>query len=363
VTSTSADDAARVRAFRIARQGLAEPGPGDASALLAGWALQDSPPGAAATAFAARDTAWPQDETIALYNARTATAVVRREDSAAFATALHPGEDEAALEPILGSAAAGFDGSLAEAAALGVEAVADALDGRSLSRDDLHEELRGRLPEGLLPWCPGCKSHHARRGLLVMASLSGRLCIDGRVGRQPRFARTDQELEWAPPPAERARAQLVRRYLAAYGPSTADELAQWAGLARVHASALWATVADELAEADGGAVLATDVDALADPPQARGVRLLGPGDPLLLGRDRARLVGDAGVRRRLWSAIPTTGLVLSDGEPVATWKARKRGKRLAITVDPFAGSPDRALLQEAADRVAGARGAVAATLG
>jgi hypothetical protein len=195
-----------------------------------------------------------------------------------------------------------------------------------------------------------------------MASLSGRLCMDGRVGRQPRFARTDQLLDWTPPPAERAQAELVRRYLAAYGPSSAADLAGWAGLAPVHARALWEAVAGELADVEGGAVLATDLEALADPPRARGVRLVGPGDPLLLGRDRAGLVGDAAVRRRLWSAIPTTGLVLSDGEPCATWKARKQGTRLTITVDPFAGRPDQALLQAAADRVAAARGASEATI-
>ena len=33
-----------------------------------------------------------------------------------------------------------------------IEAVADTLDGRVVSRDDLHEALRRRLPAELLPW-------------------------------------------------------------------------------------------------------------------------------------------------------------------------------------------------------------------
>ena len=67
--------------------------------------------------------------------------------------------------------------AFAEPVALAVDAISDALDGVTLSRDDLHGELRQRLPGELLPWCAGCESHHARRGLLVMAGLHGRLCV------------------------------------------------------------------------------------------------------------------------------------------------------------------------------------------
>jgi winged helix DNA-binding protein len=167
-------DSRRVLAFRLAGQGLAAP----AGDPLRGWAVQDSPPGAAAAALPEREE--------------------------------------------------GF----AEPAALAVEAVADALDGAVLSRDDLHEQLRRRLPIELLPWCPGCKTHHARRGLLVMAALRGRLCVAGRAGRQPAFARTDQWTGWEPPARAAAGAELVRRYPSGYGPSTPADLAQWAGLGK-----------------------------------------------------------------------------------------------------------------------------------
>ncbi len=116
-----------------------------------------------------------------------------------------------------------------------MEAISDALDGRALSRDDLHEELRQRLPKALLPWCEGCESHHARRGLLIMAGLHGRLCISGRVGRQPEFARTDQLIGWDAPARDAAGAELVTRYRHLYGPSSATDFAEWSGLARPHA--------------------------------------------------------------------------------------------------------------------------------
>ena len=243
---------------------------------------------------------------------------------------------------------------------LAVDAIADALDGAVLSRDDLHEALRRRLPAELLPWCPGCRSHHARRGLLVMASLRGRLCVAGRVGRQPAFARTDQWLGWDPPAPTDARAQLVERYLSGYGPSTPEHFAEWAGLGTAHARALWMLVADRLAEVRLGGrtaawLLVRDLPRLQGPAEARGVRLLGAGDPLLLGRDRERLVPDELVRKRIWTAIGGAGLVIADGAPVALWRGRKNGRRLVVSIEAFAPL-SREALRAQAERLAPHRG-------
>jgi hypothetical protein len=266
--------------------------------VLRSWAVQDSPPGAAVAALIARsdmpvgwlDTALSERTVIALYNPRTATAVVPADEAAAYGSAFLPPEE-------------GEDDRIA------VDAVADALDGRTLSRDDLHEELRQRLPEHLLPWCEGCQSHHARRHVLVTAGLHGKLCLAGRAGRQPAFARTDQLVSWEPP----ERNELVHRYKRQYGTSNASHFAEWSGLETAHAKGLW-------------------TDETAEPEHLSGLRVLAPGDPILLTRDREALVPDPAWRKRLWSAIPTTGVVLDEGAPVALWKARKKGKRLEVTL-------------------------------
>jgi hypothetical protein len=290
--------------------------------VLRSWAVQDSPPGAATAALVARvpdlpvgwlDAAIASREVIALYNARTATAVVPASEAAAFATAFLPVDAEPEVEA--------------------VPAVADALDGRSLSRDDLHEELRARLPSALLPWCEGCQSHHARRRVLVLAGLHGKLCLAGRVGRQPLFARTDQLISWDPPAD--AGAELVRRYHAQYGASSRKAFAAWSGL-----TGLWA-------EGDG------------EPERLPGLALLAPGDPILLTRDREALVPDPAMRKKLWSAIPTTGLITDDGEAVGLWKARKRGKRLEITVE---GDVDLDAVRARAEVLAPHRGATSVVL-
>lgn len=357
---------AQILAFRLAAQGVAGRTDDPASALDT-WAVEDSPPGAALTAAVARSTAevapgWLMDaiadrRAIALYNPRTATSILPADDAATFATACLPHDDDG-YRAILGSAVPDQKSDFAEPVKLAVDAISNALDGRTLSRDDLHEALRDRLPAALLPWCDGCQSHHARRGLLVMASLRGRLCISGRAGRQPEFARTDQWASWSSPAPATAQRQLVERYLERFGPSTAAQFGAWSGLSNAHAQQLWATAEGSMTTIDASGeaawLLTRDVDTLADPRATDGVRLIGPGDPLLQARDRAVLLDDPAAAKRVWSAIPTTGVVLADGAAVGTWKAKKTGKRLAITATKLGRQkPD---LQAEADRLARARG-------
>jgi hypothetical protein len=339
-------------ARRVAAQGLAARR-GTTLDVLRTWAVQDSPPGAAAAAVAARaetvelEEALADRRAVALYNPRTATAILPSDEAAAFATALLPTED-AALKAVLGQALPGRTDDLEQPVALAVDAISDALDGRTLSRDDLHEELRGRLPEDMLPWCEGCASHHARRGLLVMAGLHGRLCIAGRAGRQPAFARTDQWIDWAPPPREEAGAELVRRFRAAYAPADAAALAGWAGISKGHANELWAFAGD---------------DAPAPEPQpARGVRLLAPGDPLLLARDRELLVPDKVLHARIFRPTGSPGVVLADGELAGLWRARKKGRRLEMEVEELRPL-DLGAVEAEAQRLAPLRGCTAATVG
>ena len=91
------------------------------------------------------------------------------------------------------------------------------------------------LPSELLPWCEGCQSHHARRGLLVMAALNGRLCISGRAGRQPAFSRTDQLLRLGRAAARAGRAPSSCAATAARtAPPRSAHFADWAGLGQAH---------------------------------------------------------------------------------------------------------------------------------
>jgi hypothetical protein len=324
-----------VLARRIAAQGLASRS-ATTLEVLRSWTVQDSPPGAAATAIAARATSVTLDEAlenrdaVALYNRRTATAILPSDEAAAFATALiAPDEDEEAR--------------------IAVDSISDALDGRTLSRDLLHEELRSRLPKEMLPWCDGCQSHHAQRWVLVTAGLHGRLCIAGRARRQPAFARTDQLIAWAAPPWEEAGAELVRRFRIAYGRSTPADFAAWAGIEGPHARALWELVPEE-------------EERERRPRRAKGVRLLAAGDPLLLARDRDVLVPDQELRGRVFRPTGSPGVVLRDGELAGLWRARKKGKRLEVEVEELAALDLEAVRSEA-ERIAPLRGCTDVAVG
>ncbi len=343
----------QVLAFRLATQGLNERDRTPAE-VAASFALQDSPPGAALTALNARseaadrlEEALESRELVALPNPRTAVAILPAADVADYLAALRP-LDERALKAVILNAAPGDYETAREHA---VTSIAAALDGRVLSRDALHEELRGLLPGELLPWCPSCETHHARRGLLSVAALDGRLCIAGREGRQNTFARTDQWIELAPADG----AELSRRYLHHLGPSTHTDLAAWAGIAPSHAKALMRAIEDELVSVGKALLLAADEAIFESPPTPRGTRLLGAGDPLLNARDRAVLVPDEALRKRIWRPVGSPGVVLHDGRPAGLWRARKQGRRLTVETewlgDPVDVGPEM-------ERLAALRGAV-----
>jgi hypothetical protein len=163
----------------------------------------------------------------------------------------------------------------------------------------------------------------------------------------------------------------VRRFLRAYAPATAADLAWWtseqtsARARRAHeadAERAWERVAGELeeVEADGvrGFVLAEDAGRLASPPEPERVRLLPPHDPLLMLRDRDTLVPEP-FHKRVWRAQHSPGVVLDGVEVAATWSARKQGRRLSIRVEPLSGAPGMGLhagIEAEAERVAAARG-------
>lgn len=351
-------------AFRVARHHLAERVGADGAETAAVVGLQDTPPGTAALALAARTDAPPEalDELVLVPSVRGAPLAVAKRDLAVFTAGLAPPDEEAA-KVVVGNAWKSLDGITAmEALDRVSDTVQDSLRDGPLPRDDFHQALRERLPKELLWWCKGCNSHHVHPSLWRATGIRGVLAIVGREGRSAVFG--------APPKAARVKdagAELARRFLGAYGPARPKLLAEWAGVATSHADALWER-AGALAQVDLAGqtawVLAEDEAPLSDPPEAEGVRLLPNLDPLNAGRDRDLLVPDAAVRKRIWTALGGPGTVLVDGELAGLWRPAKKGKRLLVTVEPLdrlAKSAKEALAAEA-DRLAPFRGAETAEL-
>ncbi|MFE9575258.1 DNA glycosylase AlkZ-like family protein [Nocardia sp. NPDC006044] len=163
--------------------------------------------------------------------------------------------------------------------------------------------------------------------------------------------------------SERARAELLRRYLHCYGPSTRKDFAAWLGVQAGDVDPWWTALADDLrcVELPGGQawVLAEDLDILRSPPSgARGVRLLPPGDPYTQMRDRETIV-DKKQHRAVWKTVGSPGTVPADGTISGAWRLRKSGRKLIVTAalfQPLSPALRRQLYAEA-EYVAELRGA------
>jgi hypothetical protein len=342
-----------VRAFRVAAHRLDERLPAGRLAAAAGvLGLRTTAPDAAAMAGHARVTGVDAGTVGAAVEARTLAEVssirgtphlVPVDDLAVFTTGALPAGDDS-LEGVLVRLADAFASGMrpAEALQLAVDAARAALDGQTLQRGELSAAMTERLPAALAPYCEGCRVAHIEETLFRLAGVAGAYCRVPGPSRGGRFARTDQWLGGEPPrvDAAMARDELVRRYFAAQGPSTAAELADWLAIGRDDAKASVERLGGELAPVsyDGRPALAgaADLPLLRKPRNARGARLLPPYDPLLNTVDRSGITSEPALQKLLWQAINSSGAVLVDGVVVGAWRSRKAGRRLEVTVTPGA---------------------------
>ena len=139
-------------------------------------------------------------------------------------------------------------------------------------------------------------------------------------------------------PAEADPDELVRRYLAAFGPATVMDAQAWCGLTRLRES--FERLRSELLviEADDGRELFDLPDAPRPPADTPApVRFLPVFDNVCLAyADRSRIVADA--HRKTILARPWTddGFVLVDGFAKATWRVHRKGRKVErLEVTPF----------------------------
>jgi Winged helix DNA-binding domain len=353
-------DAEQALAFRLARSGLASRAAGTL-AEAAACPASDFARDAALLALAARhrdvtreqyDEATDRGEVVVAYIVRGAIHALAPNDLALYGRALIASDDDE-LGVQLGrqmqrlAAEKGFrpTDALEEVA----EATSAALRERhALNKNELHDELRTRVGADLMPWCKGCKSHHVAPMLWRYASVQA----GARLDAQRRYVLGE------PGPTPEA-AGAVERFLHFYGPADVAGFADWAGIAKPHATRLWHAVEGDLAEVPLAKrkawALRADKDELESPPDAHGIRLIPPGDPYLQKPNRALLAPDAELRKRLFRPVGSPGAVLSDGRLAGLWRAKAKGKKTEITVEPLAHIA-RDDLEEEARRIADLRG-------
>jgi Winged helix DNA-binding domain len=247
----------------------------------------------------------------------------------------------------------GFGVTVAELERL-VDAVAEALDGRLLTREELAAEVTRLTGDAAL----GGKLRGSWGALLKPAAALGKLCFAPGLGQQVRFTRPDTWLGgWTDHHPEAALAEVTRRFLAASGPVTREDVARWWGIpSPAKAARILERLGDELArvEVEGTAAyaLAADLPGLAAAGAGTGagragasgpgaVRLLPAFDQYVVTatRQAAHLMPgpfkDRIYRPQGWQSP----VLLVGGRMDGTWRQETRGRRLRVTIEPFAEPP------------------------
>ncbi|WP_369248914.1 winged helix DNA-binding domain-containing protein [Streptomyces sp. R41] len=236
-----------------------------------------------------------------------------------------------------------------------VAAIGDALDGVSLTIDELGEEVVARTG----PWAgdlvmPAFQEMWPRwRQVMHRAGQRGALCFGPNRGRKVTYTRPPR---FEPLAADEGLSLLVRRYLRAYGPSTAPHFAKWAAAPRGWALELFASLADagEIEEVgfEGGPawVAAGDTEFPGEP--VRGVRLLPYFDAYAIGCQPRELLfpGAAYGRALAGGQAGNYPVLLVDGVVAGVWHQRRQGRRTTVTVEPLgrlAAARERELARQA----------------
>jgi len=223
-----------------------------------------------------------------------------------------------------------------------ITSIAKALDGRTLTRD----ELAARVAKIAKSEALADKLRGSWGAMLKPASFQGRLCFGPNKGRNVSFARPDQWLglgESVDPAA--ALEDITRRFLSAYGPATREDFARWWAVSPAAGGRLIAGLGQEVTPVplDGGDywALSETVSDIAEASPAKSVRLLPGFDPYVIGSTlhAAKLMtGDhkARVHRPQGWVSP---VLFVGGRIDGVWRHERKGKRVMVDIEPFGAVP------------------------
>ncbi|MCS4593889.1 winged helix DNA-binding domain-containing protein [Brevibacterium sediminis] len=335
--------------------------------------IQNSPPGSALTSLHARvedmsATAFASavEEEKSLLQSwcmRGAPHFFPAADLPVFTTGVEPTSERAMRHFVLGveQSVDSLGISLSQILDRVEQEIAGVLRGRRMTITELGEELAEVLATSLTTkqrstWesqGPYAKGQSLGAGVIHfcirLLTLRQILYFAPREGNTAPFVLLD---EWVDPRSmpstalteserDRARSELLRRYLHCYGPSTRADFAAWIGIRSTEATPWWDLIAGEITEIDRGRrtwMLAEDVDQLHRAQLPHGVRLLPPHDPYTQMRDRETIASKE-FHREIWKTVGDPGALLVDGRIAGTWRARKRNRRLSMTIATFGTVP------------------------
>jgi hypothetical protein len=339
----------RVRAQQLDREGEHP----DARVLDVG--VQETGPDGAAWALALRGARVDWDDLVLAWTLRGAPHAYRRREVAAVAAAVAPWSQADAAKRVFDAAKPLREAGIPVIDALDVIAaqMRDVVR-RPTVKGELSRQLAERLPAPYLRWCVPCQATHSYEQTFRFSALRAGLELE--PGTSPpvlhRIAGWRGPAAHVPPHLDPVRAVL--RLL---GPATPALVAGYVDSPVREVAARWPEDVEPV-EVDGERrdVLAEDLDALRGGGPVDVVRLLGPYDLFLQGRDRELVVPDPAARKDLWRVLGRPGGVLVGHEVVGSWRPRASGRTLRITVTTWAGGEAPAGVAEQAERLAAFRG-------
>ena len=145
--------------------------------------------------------------------------------------------------------------------------------------------------------------------------------------RATRFVRDPRPL---PDPIDAA-AQVIRRYLAAFGPAQRRDVAAWGGVAQVDFAEAWERV-DTVSYRDEQGRELLDLPGLPLPPAATELppRLLGHWDQAMLAHaDRERIMPPEVAKLQL--TLSGTPTITVDGRVAASWDLQREDDRVQVS--------------------------------
>lgn len=328
--------------------------------------LQDTPAGSAALGLRQRTGDTPDRPELALaLTVRGSPHLHRRADLPMIRAALWP-RDNDALRAFLGGYGDGLIASGADGPAL-LEQVAvelrDVFPGEAVTKSELSGAVGPRLPEIARPWCANCGVAHVAEGLFRLGTLYAGLELVPDDGRRQRFRLSPGKPTVA---NGTATTELLRTYLRLAGPANLGDVVAWLDTRAVTAPPGWLwpsfdALAGELTEVRvDGVTMRAHTDAVAtigDAPDPPPVLFLPPRDAIALGT-RSFVVPDRTLAKAVWRPVGSPGTVLLDGDIAGTWRARKSGRvlRLTVAVPRTLTAKQRADVEEQGQVVAQARG-------
>jgi len=203
--------------------------------------------------------------------------------------------------------------------------------GRALTRKEASDQLaaRGIRLEG-----------QAVYHLLRRAALEGLICFGGDSQGEPSYVLVDTWLGAGPEPLseEAALQALARRYLAAHGPASLADLANWSGLPMNTLRRGWKSMEPETITVNVGPRHLSLLESQYSRSRFRkdassNVRLVPAYDPYLLGHcDRELILAPHAAR----AVYPGGGVlrpaVLVDGCIVGSWNLKRYRNRAEVRV-------------------------------